>query len=114
MHFIIFTSALNVINIFHKWLALKAFVINEVSNITKIASFFVFLYEIYFLLSHFYFKCKQERTFYYKRFRRSRPQACNFIKKETLALVFSCELCEISKNTFSYRTPPVAASEDFH
>ena len=24
--------------------------------------------------------------------------------------VFSCELCEISKNTFSYRTPPVAAS----
>ena len=24
--------------------------------------------------------------------------------------VFSCEFCEISKNTFSYRTPPVAAS----
>ena len=36
--------------------------------------------------------------------------ACNFIKKETLAHVFSCEFCEISKNTFSYRTPPVAAS----
>ena len=34
-----------------------------------------------------------------------------FIKKETLAQVFSCEFCEISKNTFSYRTPPVAASE---
>ena len=29
-----------------------------------------------------------------------RPQACNFIKKETLAQVFSCECCEISKNTF--------------
>ena len=29
--------------------------------------------------------------------------------KETLALVFSCEFCEISKSTFSYRTPPVAA-----
>ena len=28
------------------------------------------------------------------------PQACNFIKKETLAQVFSCEFCEISKNTF--------------
>ena len=27
--------------------------------------------------------------------------ACNFIKKETLAQVFSCEFCEISKNTFS-------------
>ena len=36
--------------------------------------------------------------------------ACNFIKKETLAQVFSCEICETSKNTFSYRTPPVAAS----
>ena len=27
-------------------------------------------------------------------------QACNFIKKETLAQVFSCDFCEISKNTF--------------
>ena len=33
------------------------------------------------------------------------------LKKATLAQVFSCELCEISKNTFSYRTPPVAAFE---
>ena len=33
-----------------------------------------------------------------------------FIKKKTLAQVFSCEFCKISKNTFSYRTPPVAAS----
>ena len=39
-----------------------------------------------------------------------KSQACNFIKKEALAQVFSCEFCEISKNTFSYRTPPVAAS----
>ena len=30
---------------------------------------------------------------------------------ETLAQVFSCEFYEISKNTFSYRAPPVAASE---
>ena len=36
--------------------------------------------------------------------------ACNFIKKETLTQVFSCEFCEISKNTFSQRTPLVAAS----
>ena len=34
----------------------------------------------------------------------------NFFKKEFLTQVFSCELCESSKNTFSYRTPPVAAS----
>ena len=38
-------------------------------------------------------------------------QACIFIKKETLAQVFSYEFCEISKNAFSYRTPSVAASE---
>ena len=38
-------------------------------------------------------------------------EAYNFIKKETLAQVFSCEFCEISKNTFFYRTPPVAASQ---
>ena len=29
-----------------------------------------------------------------------RPKACNFIKKETLAQVISCEFCEISMNTF--------------
>ena len=38
-------------------------------------------------------------------------QACNFIKKETLAQVFSCKFCEICKNTFSYRTALVAAKE---
>ena len=32
------------------------------------------------------------------------------IKKETLAQVFSCEFCEISKNNFFCRTPPVTAS----
>ena len=36
-------------------------------------------------------------------------QACNFIEKETLAQAFFCEFCDISKNTFSYRTPLVAA-----
>ena len=30
--------------------------------------------------------------------------ACNFIKKEALAQVFSCEFCEIFKNTFSQNT----------
>ena len=32
------------------------------------------------------------------------------LKKRLWAQVFSCELCEISKNTFSYRTSSVAAS----
>ena len=38
-------------------------------------------------------------------------KACNFIKKESLAQAFSCEFYEISKNTYFYRTPLVAASE---
>ena len=33
-----------------------------------------------------------------------------FIKKEALAQLLSCEFCEISKNTFFYRTPLVVAS----
>ena len=33
-------------------------------------------------------------------FNKVADQACNFIKKETLAQVISCEFCEISKNTF--------------
>ena len=36
--------------------------------------------------------------------------ACNFIKKETLAQVFSCEFYEISKKIFFHRTPMMAAS----
>ena len=39
-----------------------------------------------------------------------RPEGCNFLKKETVAQVFSCESCEISKNTFFHRTLLVASS----
>ena len=34
----------------------------------------------------------------------------NFIKKETLAQLFSCEIREIFRNTYFYRTSPVDAS----
>ena len=37
-------------------------------------------------------------------------KACNFITKETLAQVFSCEFCGISKNTFSTKHLWVTAS----
>ena len=37
-------------------------------------------------------------------------QACNFIAKETLAQLFSCEIVEVSNNSFLHRTPLVAAS----
>ena len=30
----------------------------------------------------------------------SQPRAFNFIKKETLTQVLTCDFCEISKNTF--------------
>ena len=38
-----------------------------------------------------------------------RPEARNFTKNEALAQVLSCDICEISKNTFFHRTPLVAA-----
>ena len=41
----------------------------------------------------------------YRKTKENTGQACNFIKKESLAQVFSCEFCEISKNTFFHRTP---------
>ena len=31
---------------------------------------------------------------------KSQDSACNFIKEESLAQMFSCEFCEISKNIF--------------
>ena len=39
------------------------------------------------------------------------PQSLKLYKKETQTQVFSCEICEIFKNTFFYGTPPIAASE---
>ena len=39
-------------------------------------------------------------------------EACNFIQKGTLAQMFSCEFCKISKNSFCCRTPLVAESEN--
>ena len=38
------------------------------------------------------------------------PKAWNFIKKESLAQVYSCEFCKTSKNTLFYRTTSAAAS----
>ena len=39
-------------------------------------------------------------------------EACNFIKEEKLAQVFSCEFCEISKNIFFTEHLWTTASED--
>ena len=40
------------------------------------------------------------------------PQACNFIKKETLAHIFSYDFFKIFKNNFFHRTLRVAAFAD--
>ena len=37
-------------------------------------------------------------------FCKKRPHACNVLKKETLAQVFSYKFCEICKNTFLQNT----------
>ena len=42
---------------------------------------------------------------------RQRPQAYNFINIKTVAQVFSCEFCEISKNTFSIKHLRATASD---
>ena len=43
----------------------------------------------------------------------SHTGACNFIKKETTAQVFSCEFCKTFRNTFFQGTPPITTSETF-
>ena len=42
-----------------------------------------------------------------------RLETSNFIEKEFLMQVFSCEFYEISKNTVFYKALPVAASDRF-
>ena len=56
--------------------------------------------------------CEKDVPRNFAKFTGLRSQACKFIKIETLAQVLSSEFCKISKNTFSYRTPPVAASAE--
>ena len=43
-----------------------------------------------------------------------RPQACEYVKKETLAQVFSCEIFVVYKSTFFHRTPLAAASVKYN
>ena len=56
-------------------------------------------------IPHFY-KFTERHLF----LKKLQTQACNFIKKETLTKLFSCEFCEISESNIPYRIYPVAAS----
>ena len=55
--------------------------------------------------------CKKRCSKRFCKIHRKTPQACNVIKKETLAQVLSCEFCEISKNTFFAEDVLATASE---
>ena len=52
------------------------------------------------LYGHSHFRSSRSEVFYKK----------GVLRNFDLVQVFSTEFCEISKNYFSYRTPPVAAS----
>ena len=45
-----------------------------------------------------------DKYFFYDKYDKAAAEACNFIKKETLAQVFSCKVSEIFKKTFFHRT----------
>ena len=46
-------------------------------------------------------------------FNKDAGAVCNFIKKETRTLAFSCKFSKIFKNTFFYRRPPAASAYYF-
>ena len=54
----------------------------------------------------------QENTCARVFFNKVAGDACNFIEKETLAQLFSCEFCEISKNNFFTEHLHTSASKD--
>ena len=60
-------------------------------------------------------RCSAKNFSYrFRKIHRKTPVAESFLQvyqKETPAQVFSFEFCETSYNSFSYRTPPVVASE---
>ena len=52
---------------------------------------------------------EKELAVYYQKQSFGSVQACNFIKKYTLAQVFNCEIWKNFKKTYFHRIPPVAA-----
>ena len=52
---------------------------------------------------------EKELAVYYQKQSFGSVQVCNFIKKYTLAQVFTCEIWKNFKKTYFHRIPPVAA-----
>ena len=63
--------------------------------------------------SHWRCSIKKDVLKNFTKFTGKVPESCNFIKKETLAQMFSCEFCEIFKNTFFTEHLWTTASECF-
>ena len=81
------------------------------SHLLKISwiHFFCAVLHAWFRRSHPDVFCKKSGLRHFSKFTgKHQLQACNFIKKETLGQVFSCEFWEIFKSTFLQRTPAVA------
>ena len=62
------------------------------------------------LLCHVHVRSSRQEVFFKKVFLEVSQRSATLLEKGTLVQLFPCEFCKISKNTFSYRTPPVAAS----
>ena len=93
-------------------LAVALCLLNLGKNIMRLSNLHaIFLYNIVFLFPTSFISAHFEKVSL-RQFGMNRNQfritlmktycrpACNFIKKETLEKVFSCEFCKISKNTF--------------
>ena len=67
---------------------------------TTLLHIFIFYFHNGFIFGRPYIRVYVRGDLYLDFFNKV-ARACNFIKKEFLAQVFSCEFCEISKNAFS-------------
>ena len=94
-------------------ISFEIFDIKKIDTQAKKVNIWIPLGSFPFFISFFYWN-EKTRNFQEKTPERSEAvaSAYNFIKKEALPQVFSCECCKISKNIFSNRTPPVAASSE--
>ena len=89
----------------------RTFLSYELIIIVLIINFLLTLYQVgeaFWLVAYFDLEAAVQRCSVKKVFleisqnsqENTCARVCNFIKKETLAQLFSCEFCEISKNIF--------------
>ena len=105
-HIVLYQSQLSILGITNTWHCFLDYYRESPSTSPT-----QFIWKIKTLIVLFYFRITvafYNKSLWYTEAVVQRPNACNFIKKETLMLVFSCEFFEIFRNTFFHRTSPVA------